>query len=481
MFKCIFMFIENGYTVDLLKEVERQEIEELIGHPFLAERTKFISGLNKWREGQGLPPVSTPSGGSAGCTEGRLENINRQDCTAKLLINASPKGRAVIQSYKDTNVLTRSQKRIITHIVVDEFKDRFGKLTRHELVLRAAELRQLFPTESEYTWYQPAVEFQGSKKIKLGKLAKGCLHDRNSNYKPDHHNAHNLPEEAAGPSQTQDVLSEGALSEYEQIKKWIRHHEDEWATVKEKWAATCALRLLEISKHQNWSCEELLDAFPTLRKPEGYQLIITDFKYKFPKQHNLLFERWNEFRTRIRPILDSDVTDATGKSILNILNETSLNEDTCDWLIATLLAYLLPCPMLTSRDRKKWKPTYMDARESFVLWIKGLDELEAEIARINLVAGRCNQTQRPLVIVVGSTITEVSTFLVYFGGIYYNLPTFQKALDVCYKTYKIYGVTFPRPASGVWNLINHCIYGFEPEIDCKARVISIGNGIAATR
>nr|XP_029709844.1 uncharacterized protein LOC109622513 [Aedes albopictus] len=170
-------FLENGYTVDLLKEVERQEIEELIGHPFLAERTKFISGLNKWREGQGLPPVSTPSGGSAGCTEGRLENINRQDCTAKLLINASPKGRAVIQSYKDTNVLTRSQKRIITHIVVDEFKDRFGKLTRHELVLRAAELRQLFPTESEYTWYQPAVEFQGSKKIKLGKLAKGCLHD----------------------------------------------------------------------------------------------------------------------------------------------------------------------------------------------------------------------------------------------------------------------------------------------------------------
>lgn len=52
MFKRIFMFIENGYTVDLLKEVERQEIEELIGHPFLAERTKFISGLNKWREGQ---------------------------------------------------------------------------------------------------------------------------------------------------------------------------------------------------------------------------------------------------------------------------------------------------------------------------------------------------------------------------------------------------------------------------------------------
>lgn len=155
--------------------------------------------------------------------------------------------------------------------------------------------------------------------------------------------------------------------------------------------------------------------------------------------------------------------------------------DTCDWLIATLFAYLLPCPMLTSRDRKKWKPTYMDARESFVLWIKGLDELETEIARINLVAGRCNQTQRPLVIVVGPTITEVSTFLVYFGGIYYNLPTFQKALDVCYKTYKIYGVTFPRPASGVWNLINHCIYGFEPEIDCKARVISIGNGIAATR
>lgn len=134
--------------------------------------------------------------------------------------------------------------------------------------------------------------------------------------------------------------------------------------------------------------------------------------------------------------------------------------------------------MLTTRERKKWKPTYMDVRESFVLWIKGLEELETEITRIIHLFERCDQPQRPLVIVVGSDIKKITTFLVYCAGSYYKLPTFQKALDVCFKTYKVYGLTFPRPAAGVWNLLGHCIYGFEPESDSKAKVISIASAIA---
>lgn len=120
----------------------------------------------------------------------------------------------------------------------------------------------------------------------------------------------------------------------------------------------------------------------------------------------------------------------------------------------------------------------MDVRESFILWIQGLEVLETEINRLNQRYMRCDQTQHPLIIVVGPDMKQMSVFLVYYGGIYYSLPTFQKALDICYKTFKIYEISFPRPSSGVWNLINHCIYEFEPESVCNAKVISIANAIS---
>lgn len=47
----IFIILDNGYTVDLLKIIERKEVEELIPQPFLAERTKCIYGINEWRKG----------------------------------------------------------------------------------------------------------------------------------------------------------------------------------------------------------------------------------------------------------------------------------------------------------------------------------------------------------------------------------------------------------------------------------------------
>ncbi|XP_062554548.1 uncharacterized protein LOC134219727 [Armigeres subalbatus] len=226
-------FVENGYTVELLKNIERREIEDIIGPPHLADRTKLIVALNEWRQEQGLPPVSTPSDPSKSPIKlNRSTNLQRQDYTARFLITSSPRGRAIIEIYGSTNILTKAQKKAITHIVVDEFKDVFGKLTSSELKNRAAELKQLFPTESEYTWYQPAVEFQGAKKIRLGKLAKGCLYDRNLNYKAEHHKHQQLQISNSEQSQERDLLSEAAIAEYEQIKNWIRHNEDEWESVK---------------------------------------------------------------------------------------------------------------------------------------------------------------------------------------------------------------------------------------------------------
>lgn len=54
-----------------------------------------------------------------------------------------------MQKCQEQNFLTRADKKAITHLVVDDFKDRFGKLTPAELQDRASELGRLFPGEPE--------------------------------------------------------------------------------------------------------------------------------------------------------------------------------------------------------------------------------------------------------------------------------------------------------------------------------------------
>lgn len=162
------IFTENGYTIETLKIIERCEIEQLIKQPFLAERTKCVHGINSWRKDlvsiihlqlensinyfkismlQNLPLLSGAPVISQPALRTTEETLTRANCTATFLLESSPKGIAAINKYRVNQLLTRYDKRIITHIVVDEFKDRFSKLTSSELESRATELHLMFPSE----------------------------------------------------------------------------------------------------------------------------------------------------------------------------------------------------------------------------------------------------------------------------------------------------------------------------------------------
>ncbi|XP_058815508.1 uncharacterized protein LOC131679015 isoform X1 [Topomyia yanbarensis] len=147
----IGLFIDNRYTLESLKIVERKELEELIQSPHLAERSKCIFGLNSWREKQGIHPVTCIKcqHSSTSAAADLPPEISREKCTATYLLNTSSKGRGIIENYKQTGYLTRTNKKAITHIIIDEFKDRFSKLIPVELLGRSLELSQIFPSEPQ--------------------------------------------------------------------------------------------------------------------------------------------------------------------------------------------------------------------------------------------------------------------------------------------------------------------------------------------
>ncbi|XP_065090540.1 uncharacterized protein LOC135711593 [Ochlerotatus camptorhynchus] len=326
-------FIANRYTVDILKFIERKEVEELIQQPFLAERTKCIHGINAWRKSLNLPPLaeSAPSPFPPTLLAIHEPDVTRADCTATYLLQTSARGKAILTKYQTNKLLTRSDKRIITQIVVDGFKDRFSKLTASELQDRAVELSLLFPSEPQESWYQPAWTTDGSgRRVKLRKQAKGTLRDRNINYREDkvesivQGTSQAVVTALENPASTSDI-TQNDLTEYQRTKKWIIHNQDDWDEVKNKWKQTTKPRLLELLDNQKRNTASILAEYPVLRHHQAYQLVQIDFQQRFPEKEKLLFDRWESFVSEVFPILEVEVTDTVGKSLLSFLKADDIS------------------------------------------------------------------------------------------------------------------------------------------------------------
>lgn len=466
-------FLENEYDLSLLEIIERPELEALMPHPLLADRSKCIQGLNEWRISKGLPPVSAP-----------LSNINlnvpttsrtRADYNANFLIQQSDKGRAILRTYNDTKFLPKDAKTAITQIVVDEFVDRYGKLTTQELKQRSEELFQLFPAEPKFSWYQPTftTDDQG-KRLRLGKYASGSLYFRNVNYKPKFSQSDTCVKETSADNiaveeKTEEILfSPAAEIELKEIKAWLRHEHDDWEDIKLKWAQTTAYRLNEAIRGR-FTIEDLIKEYPLLCNPKGHVLVETDFRYKYPEAGDALFASWSRFRTTIRDVFEADIVDAGGKILLKLLTTgkstegVPLSDDSRDCVTIVLLTYLLPTISvpLKQENKKRWKPSFAESKDAFVVHATSLAEVETEVGRYRK---RCKQNGwhvQPLLIVVGPELTEITDYLVYFGGSYYRFSTFLKSLEVCFKLFKVYQLPFPAESSGPWTLIGHSLFNFQ--------------------
>ncbi|XP_062538250.1 uncharacterized protein LOC134206538 [Armigeres subalbatus] len=462
----------NGYDISALKVIEREEVEAVLAPPLLADRTRCINGLNKWRISMGLRPVTTPLKSSnspePGCSDPpktAIGNIPRNQWTSQALINRSKKGRLILEAFQTSKVLSRKDRIFITHLIVDEFVDEFGKLTREELSLRSAELKCIFPTVEEHIWYKPASYRDGSgKKVKLGRVAKGCLFDRNHNYRrapavPAPLSEYGEQSSRAVQSFT-DAITAESVAEYQETKVWFQHHHGEWDDIKKRWKATSAVRLHEIGKLEQITYQHLLDEYPILKNTGGYQLVKLDFTFKHPTKSDLLFNKFSGFRDRAKNLFRNEIP-VQGRSLFALLDR-ELSDDSRDCITILLVFYIWPSTVTRLPNGNKWKPSLQECRESSILHLKSLADYETELSRL----GRLNLSRglpdHPVIVVVGATIDHINQFFVSYKDIAYRAETFLKALDVVFKIYTAYALRFPIEASGPWNFIAYTLFDFEP-------------------
>ncbi|XP_065093331.1 uncharacterized protein LOC135714001 [Ochlerotatus camptorhynchus] len=459
----------NSYTIETLKIIQRKEIEELLPSPFLAERTRFIHELDSWREAQGLSKVSEqPVTCNSSATRdnnawpSEETQVTREACTATFLLNASSKGQAILRKYSKTAFLSRSDKKSVTHIVVDEFKNRFSKLSSSELLDRACELKQLFPSEPQETWYQPTfIADSTGKRKKIRKQAKGRLYDRNINYREIDWDRKESKRSETSAKASVDVSEEEA-AEYHKVKAWLEHNQDEWEELKVKWKRSSPWRLIEITKTENRTCASILAEYPTLRNHRGYQLVQIDFQQKFSGKEEILFDRWIGFAAATQDILQVEVTDANGKALLACLNADDISEDARNYVIVSLLAHILPRTHVKCIGKKIWKPSYSEAQEGVVIHVKQLSDLESTLSRLFKGCRDRGISSAPFIIVRGPDWRNPTSFTVWNNVVSYKLPSFLKALDVCIKIYKAYDINFPPQSAVIWNLLSSYLFEIDP-------------------
>ncbi|XP_055536838.1 uncharacterized protein LOC129725268 [Wyeomyia smithii] len=409
-------FLANQYTIETLKFVERKEIEELITQPYFAERTRFIRGLNDWRKGQNLPLLSESTIVAKATFPSDESKVTRENCTATFLLKSSAKGQAVLKKYLEFPFLSRADKKNITQIVVDGFKDRFCKLFPSELEQRATELKKLFPSEPQEVWYQSSWSTNNAgRRIKLRKQAKGKLYDRNINYKPIVFNEAAFPVKSGCDvySSTTEISDE-QVAEYQQVKKWIIHNQDEWEELKNKWKQTSRLRLFELAKNNiTISTSTILSEYSVLRNHQAYQLVQIDFQHRYPDKEKLLFDRWDQFVSGLCPILEIEVSDVEGKVLLNRLRNQETTTDGEGLLTVLLLTHILPSPMLTISQKRRWKPSIVESRESVITQIESLSELHTTLTKhLNACRDR-GIPSTPFIVVHGTDTTRPEGFAVW--------------------------------------------------------------------
>lgn len=380
-----------------------------------------------------------------------------------------------MEAYSSSNVLSRNDRIFITHLIVDEFADEFGKLTREELIQRAAELKSMFPSVEEYVWYKPTfyIDAKG-KKIKLGRLPQGCLFDRNHNYR----SVEPVPvpkakeQSSSSAKPLVEAITTEAVTSYQKTKEWFRHHYGEWDDIRKRWEATSAVRLHEISRLERITYQRLLDDYEVLKNSSGYQLVKLDFAFKYPDKCDLLFAKFADFRDRAKAVFRNEIP-GQGKALLASL-DGELTEDSRDFITTLLLFFVWPSKFMTVPVGKRWKPSIQERYESSILHLTSLADYETEISRLSKQNLQRGLPDHPVVVVVGATVEQIDQFLVSYKAIAYKTETFLKALDVAFKIYTAYGISFPIEATGPWNFIAHTLYDFSPpDNGDKPRILTL--------
>lgn len=173
-------------------------------------------------------------------------------------------------------------------------------------------------------------------------------------------------------------------------------------------------------------------------------------------------------------LLDSDIT--TGKFslvlIISYILFTYLFTDSKTAIQLYLLSVLVPPKPRTKLKKLHWKPSVIEARDGMILHVSCAGDIDG--AKDNHVSSMYSKglTVQPYIIIVGSTLSNISQALVVINNCTYPCISVLEALDFCFKAYIVLDAKYPFQSQHIWYLIQWQVYGYYAPTDPKIPFIN---------
>ncbi|XP_076279767.1 uncharacterized protein LOC143208808 [Lasioglossum baleicum] len=482
-------FQEHGITPEIIEDLTPELLKELIPHIgtrllFQRRRDEHFGTVERKKvkkcEKQVRETVSdsdesiiesnkqeSDDGSSVETKENTLKRKNFERAihsdVEKILLS-SRCGRTILNNFKEKS-LPRRVRNDLLELLVDSLMNRStGQLRSNDFYHLAADIVKVFPKEDIHSYYVPPVSKKNSANNK-SRSASGKLVEKYRN-RMQRLKYFTESEDVKRQLGNQNEPSKGTSEVVAQSVEWLQKNNEPWNLVKTHWEVTNRLRKKEFIAGTTEKLTNIFNKWRVLHHPEAWNLIKNDFAAWEPDSVISIADQWPRFifsLLKVCPIQKNNKIERA-KEILAILDRID-NEDDKAIAQMILLPYMIPPRGRVRTKKEHWKPSMKEAEESFVVHVQtAADIANARSDRIEAMSLR-KLTVQPYIIAVGPSLGSIEAFYVSVDEVLYKVPTAFDAIDVCFKTFHVFNISYPSESHHLWYLIQRQLYKLETKFD----------------
>ncbi|KAK3907375.1 Activator of stress genes 1 [Frankliniella fusca] len=401
-------------------------------------------------------------------------------------------GELILKSYKSQGALNDSNRSSLARIIINS--ETAGDFKKHVTTDRASfiatKIVETFPSELVSTWYRTEYRSDGKSKIVKGRLMRRFYSQRKAfkklgvltNKDSDTEEEENLDEDLTG-----DPDDETANSVNESYIWLTNGNISPWTRVLSAWKDTSKKRLKELQtpvaleesgeglqgkrnhlkpkkvKTTYAKVTSYTEKFPQIVEPEGWSLLEIDFeclqKSSILKM-DTAYEKLEKFVLHKLQKLDSDT----------LFDDFHLKPQSVrSAFIFLSLSQLFPVSTVATHQKKSWRPSRQEMRDSFLLQVNSYGDLKTQLEIRQKKLQQFNVTAQPLAVIIKETAKNNAVkykCLVKFDNIEYSgLESPLKAVDLAFKSYHALHACYPAESEAMWFFLQKAIYQFTTKWD----------------
>jgi len=142
------------------------------------------------------------------------------------------------------------------------------------------------------------------------------------------------------------------------------------------------------------------------------------------------------------------------------------NEEISNLAVLLCLPFLIGISISKGKKAKlQWRPSKVEMRDGFITHVLSSAEVKETISRRRDKLVGLGQTLQPFVLIVGSSLKEISNYFVIVDNTFYRLNSILSAVDCCFKIIITLNAKYPSESEAIWCFIQKGLYKLNTPLD----------------